>query len=441
MWRRPSLNAAMPVPTYHPAAGAESHTHSPGRKSLLVRNAKSLGFPGSIMPNNVFPTQTAGAGLLGNQALLQTPYFAQSSSTTSGGNLSCPDPFDESTYFEWLSSGSSGQPSDCWGDGRPCWPMMNPRIANNKQATSSDTAMSDFVPSQASDVMQISGSSLEDDPMSLKVPTNTPTGGEGEGEELQGAGAQLSLPHDFASSLTQSLLNQPFPLPMAPPHSHSQPEQQQQQQQQQQQPQQQVQQMMTSRRAGSRHASSAQSAGAALLGQPLPFGDGAETRKSSQPLLDVEGLGSVGGGGGGGHVVPASMGGPGAAGNENASPALLQHAFSTGARNLLSGTFGTDITNMMLGDTGPVPPTTTTTNNTTTTAITSSSSCSSSAAAGQTDSAACAGAGNVESGGGGNSGGGNVAPKRTRTFTPASVKAIDEEDEPRRASPRVRVPV
>lgn len=35
--------------------------------------------------------------------------------------------------------------------------------------------------------------------------------------------------------------------------------------------------------------------------------------------------------------------------------------------------------------------------------------------------------------------GGEKGTKRSRNFTPASAKAIDEEDEPRRASPRLRV--
>src|SRR5690606_12973734 len=79
----------------------------------------------------------------------------------------------------------------------------------------SDTIMPDYAPPQTTDPMHISGPSLEDEPMSLKVPTNTPTGETDEGEDtpLQ-VKPPTVLPSDLATSLTRSLLNQPFPLPV-----------------------------------------------------------------------------------------------------------------------------------------------------------------------------------------------------------------------------------
>ena len=374
MWRRPTLNSAMPVPTYHPDNGADSHAHSPGRRGLLLRNINNQGFPVPAMPGSMFQPP-AGTGLLGTQPL-QMPYFGRNTPGT-GNALAHPDPFSESAYREWVNAMTSGQPNDLW-DGRTAWPTST-NTRNQGRQSNSDTVMADYVSPQPSDPMQISGSSLEDDPMSLKVPTNTPTGGNGDG--LQNLQFQLpqnsqGINADFASTLTQSLLNQPLPFPIPPQHlSLSSAELQ--------------------ARKENRHASISQTN--ATMGQPAALADGPETRKSSQSLFSLGVPESA-------PTIPADS-------SDQTTSAALQSLFATTSRNPLNE-FGTDITNTTCKTGGP------------------SSGSQAPISGNNADGLPSLGSGD---------GSGSAAPKRPRNFTPASVKAIDEEDEPRRVSPHLRI--
>ncbi|KAL2017191.1 hypothetical protein VTK56DRAFT_2511 [Thermocarpiscus australiensis] len=384
MWRRPP---AMPVPTYHPADGAESHTHSPRRKSVLSRNARSQGFPAPASANGIFHTQ-ASVGLVSNQPF-QMPYLGVSNKE-SGPPLSYPDPFAESAaYLEWVTSMTSTQSTDSIG-ARTFWPT---NTHNASRQTNSDTTMSDYIPSHASDPMQLSGGSLEDDPMCLKVPTNTPTAGTS--DDLQGAQYQLpthvpTLHPEFAASLTQSLLSQPPPLPILA-HNLSLPSSE------------------VKSRKENRHASLSH-ANAPPMPSTLSL-EGIETRKFSHPIFGTDSFDSA-------ISVPTSS--VPSDNEENKSPSQPA-ALSTGSRNPSGGEFGSNITNL------------------------SSNVGSSSTAgnvAGPAESSLTSNPNGVAGLGGGNGNGNNntvATQKRTRTFTPASAKAIDEEDEPRRASPHVRI--
>ncbi|KAL2176540.1 uncharacterized protein P884DRAFT_225430, partial [Thermothelomyces heterothallicus CBS 202.75] len=207
MWQCSGLNPVMPVPTYQLEDGPSSHAHSPGRKSLPLRNLKNPGLPAQITVNNVFQNQT-GTDFLGNPPF-QIPYLG-SSTTGSANTPSYPDPFTDSAYLNWANALMNAQTADMW-DGASTWPTSG----QGQRQCPSDTIMPDYVPSQMADPMHISGPSLEDEPMSLKVPTNTPTGEADEGQDTPLQMKQPTvLPSDFASSLTRSLLNQPFPLPV-----------------------------------------------------------------------------------------------------------------------------------------------------------------------------------------------------------------------------------
>ncbi|KAL2163559.1 hypothetical protein VTH06DRAFT_5617 [Thermothelomyces fergusii] len=206
--------------------------------------------------------------------------------------------------------------------------------------------MADYVPPQTADPMHISGPSLEDEPMSLKVPTNTPTGETDEGRDtpLQ-AKPPTVLPSDFASSLTRSLLNQPFPLPV-------------------------------------HHCNSSLSA------------------MDSRPNKDR----------------PQASLGQGDA-RETAAAISSSSASSCGEFGCMGANSGSDHSGTSLpslGSSGPTEP---------------------SSSSGQSGGGGVLGNGKTI-----NNGTGSTAPKRSRNFTPASVKAIDEEDEPRRASPHARPP-
>jgi hypothetical protein len=326
----------MPVPTYHLDDGPSSHAHSPVRKSVPLRNLKSQGFPAPVVPNTVFQNQ-AGADLLGNPGL-QMPYL--DSSNIGSVNVPFSDPFTDSAYLEWANSVVNGQPGDSW-DGLTMWPTNG---RDQKQRTS-DTVMPDYVPPQPSDPMHISGPSLEDEPMSLKVPTNTPTGGTDDGQDtpLQ-THPQAVLPSDFASSLTRSLLNQPFPLPV---HHHN---------------------------------------------PGFPVTEAKSSKDKQHAML--------------GQCITVDTSIPPSASSESSC-----------------GDFGSIVASLGCDNSGS-------------SLVTPSSS-------GQPEPSSSSGRSGTAAVGGGkgnNTGTGGVATKRPRNFTPASVRVIDEEDEPRRPSPHVRAP-
>lgn len=147
------------------------------------------------------------------------PYMPAGSS---GGSCSYLDPFNPETaaYGEWVTPLSCGQSGD-GSFGKSMW------SGTTRKYTSTDTSMPDYLSPQSSDPMpqgsdpmHISGRSLEDDPLSLKVPTNTPTGPRdfNSGQCMMPAMPvhTSTIPPDFATSLTHSLLNQPHPLPVLP---------------------------------------------------------------------------------------------------------------------------------------------------------------------------------------------------------------------------------
>ncbi|KAK0625478.1 hypothetical protein B0T17DRAFT_492555 [Bombardia bombarda] len=364
MWRRPPFTS---VPTYHPDDGAESHTHSPRRRSMLLRNSKSQGFSAPAMSNTLFQPQAA-SGYVGNQAIPMS--YLPRGAVGSGSSLAFPDPFTESAaYMDWVNTITPGQSSDGFGAKSP-WPA---NLRTMSKQSSTDTSMPDYVSSHGSDTMQLSGGSNEDDPMSIKAPTNTPTAGPT--DDLHRT--QFSLtPHasalrsDLATSLTHSLLNQPFPIPV---QAHNIP----------------LPASEIKSRKENRHLTIACSN--PLSAQSTPRVDQVETRKFSQPVFGLSGVGSG---------VPMTPSAPDMAGGN--SPGL-QVTFSTSdSRNIASAEYGSNIMN-----------------NTTTMPNRLGESSTSTPDLGF--------------------GGNNTGMKRTQNFTPVSAKVIDQEDEPRQASPNVRV--
>jgi len=395
MWRRPTPNPAVSVPTYFPGDGAESHAHSPGKRSLLLKGIRNHGFPSTVIPGSIFHHQSNPAGLL-NPPGFKVPHF--SASNPSVPNIFSPhDPFAEPTYRDWMSSITNVQAGDFW-DGRTTWPI-NPRNFHK-----SDTIMADC-PSQGGDPMQISGSSLEDDPLRLKAPQNTPT----EGGEGPNPGAQFAHPipseltADLESALSQSLLNQAptsaisqrnFPMP----HSEG-----------------------LSRKEG-RQVSLGQGTSAQMPSTSSSM----EARRLSQALFGMNNL-----------PIEASINN-----GVSASVTPLFAANQRSVNNPLVATFGSAI--LSQGSTNPSG----TEQSTDTTATTTAA-----AAAAVTDvqveppaptsNAANESVINLTSGTSSTSTVHANVPtsvsKRPRNFTPASARVIDEEDEPRRTSPQVQV--
>lgn len=394
MWRSSAFNPGLPVPTYHLDDGASSHTHSPGKKPVLLRNLRNQVFAPSVTVNAAYQPQP-GSGIFGNPAL-QFPYLGRSSAG-SMATPSCSDPSNESAYPEWLNCAPTGPPGDYW-DGRTCWP------ATRRNPQPSDEIMADYDPSQPPEPMHVSGGSLEDDPMCLKVPTNTPTGPAADGaHDTQYSTVQRGpcLPPDFATSLTQSLLNQPFPLP-SQQHTLFFP---------------------TGDARGGKENTQAMFGHVGAVANTHTDNPEITRRVPQTTLFGIGGLDTN---------LPSS--GPSdQSGRDDTISPTLESLFPCSSRNGSGASdFGAMLTSLGCHNAA------------------GSSLATPRSSAGQVES----GPGSVHNVGiatlgsssaGGGSGGsssvvsGTAVAKRTRNFTPASVRAIDEEDEPRRASPLVRV--
>lgn len=324
MWRRPSANPSMPVPTYQTNDGADLHSHSPRRKSLLLRNVKSQGFPTPPIPGSIFQPQTT-SGYLGSSTF-PTPLLPRTSVNTYA------DPFGSSSaYMDWVNSMSSivnsGQSSDSNNSFKAFWSSST--MQARKQT--SDISMPDY-------------SATMDEVDDMKVPTNTPTALDLDHQYHlpQHRHDASLLPPNLASSLTQSLLNQPIPLPSSEIKSKKE-----------------------TRHHLGMGLGEVDPNTAFRMGTPIPGSGGAacHSARSSSTTSSSEECGDRGG------LF-------GDKGKENAAPPTLpdQTVFSGSSRSTSGGEL-------------------------------------------------CY----------------NSGVKRNRTFTPASARAIDDEDEPRRASPHVRV--
>ncbi|EJT71311.1 hypothetical protein GGTG_10570 [Gaeumannomyces tritici R3-111a-1] len=390
MWKRSSFVDARPVPAYRSEEGAESHGHSPRRQSVQ-RSGKTVTAPPSLPVTASAPVAMQPAGLLGNPMLGQPfPVLAQGAPLANGGMV-CPDPFSDTTAYMGLYSGLGG---NSWNpDPSAAWAMSARQMSKH---SSTDASMPDYVSSASGhvnlDVFQMQGAMMEDDLASshLKVPTNTPTAGV-VGDNSVGTAPAFSfnipnsvIPSDLAATLTHSLLNQPHPLPVQP-HMIPLP--------------------------ASEIKSRKENRGISIAG----------TEASASPCFD--------------HVDRRNFS-QSAFGFTSATPSHMQPtqhqiqqiqvralsrvtsdsssdrpAFSTGgSRAASAGEFGASLTNMTESSIQQAPMA----------GVTATASTSSVATLTQ------------------NIGNSDKGTKRSRTFTATSTKAIDDEDEPRRVSPRLR---
>jgi hypothetical protein len=227
MWRRPTLAPVLPVPTYRPNEGASSHTHSPRWKP----NTK--GFKGHATPISY----TAASAYQARMAPdfhgqpFPMPYMSRAIPGASS-SISLQDPsMDPTTYLQWISQFPTGQLSE---EERECCKACCKKdpanyVANlgeleqtfwtnptnsRRMKLSSDEVMTDYIP-PSPNAMHVSGPSLEDNPMSLRVPTNSPTYGSDEALQTVPFSVSSSFPicSQMATPLAHSLLNQPVPLP------------------------------------------------------------------------------------------------------------------------------------------------------------------------------------------------------------------------------------
>ncbi|KAI1346766.1 hypothetical protein F5Y01DRAFT_264252 [Xylaria sp. FL0043] len=182
MWRRGPFNPTMPVPSQQHEDGPEAHVHSPRRRSSFVKSNMSSSGYHSACPNTSQTNPNAFMGNMPNtQSLLQRGVNAQ--------QVGYMDPFnqtkaDMSSFFDWPNSlGIVGQPqvTDI-GKGK----SSNRRSNNHSKISTSDTSMPDYSSSNSTGAQLMTdfqpmnfGAANVDDPdvinIAPKVPSNTPT--------------------------------------------------------------------------------------------------------------------------------------------------------------------------------------------------------------------------------------------------------------------------
>ncbi|KAK7717265.1 hypothetical protein SLS64_002755 [Diaporthe eres] len=358
MWRRPQNNPALPVPTFYPDDGADSHLHSPRRRPLAGQDIPTISTALTAPPG---ATATLDAVHSGHSRLQKT-------STSSASSFL--DPFNEAAYQEWINSLGLGQQQPHI-DTNTVWPTSIGRSSNKSGTDPSMWSMPAYQSSTMRDVltadpMNLSGPSLDEDTQMeiLKVPTNTPTAFLG--ADHAGSGQftynipNPSISSDFAHTLTHSLLNQPHPLPAV-----------------------------------------AQSVQPHQI--PLPASE-VKSRKENRHLNNA------------GSVDSSST---------NPSPSIEAQIRKFSTTNTAFGIIGNDRAASCASGSGP-----------TFSRHGSGPEFGRDIANTESPNQTYAGVAALGTGPGIGS---DKGIKRSRNFTPASAKAIDEEDEPRRASPRVRM--
>lgn len=386
MWRRPQNNPAMPVPTYYPDDGSDSHIHSPRRKSYGCRSTGSSSVAMANMSSTLMPQIVPGLNHTSFPEVISA-YQKTSGTSSSSGYV---DPFNDAAYKEWVASMGSSQQPQVTFEPKTIWPGAVTRNSSKSIGHDMNTSgLPEFMAStmdqaMGSDQMDMSSIGIDEDIImdSLKVPTNTPiTAADGNGgptgvssqsalarSETDKGACPAHLNYDFpnpaissdlAQSLTQSLLNQPHPL-----HDTSQTAQAQQIS---------LPASEVRSRKENRHLNNA-STTRSSSSNPSPSVE-AQIRKFSQT---GNAFGAIA------HDRDSSGNGP------------------TYSRRTSAGDFGTNITNQ---------------------ATTPGSISSGVATSGPAPSS-----------------GSEKGTKRSRNFTPTGSKAVDEDDDPCRPSPGMRAP-
>ncbi|KAI0391139.1 hypothetical protein F5Y17DRAFT_468457 [Xylariaceae sp. FL0594] len=177
MWRRGPFNPTMPVPTQQHEDGADAHTHSPrkrGKSSGLSLGSNATTVSASQMnATNFFDTMPNVQNVLnrgvtnGLQAVYTDPFN--------------PNKADMSSYFDWPSSvGTIGQ-SQVLDSGKMKLPDRT-KVASHDKVSSSDTSMPDYcssnsnsnhLPTDFRHNMMVRNAETSEDGPGSKAPTNT----------------------------------------------------------------------------------------------------------------------------------------------------------------------------------------------------------------------------------------------------------------------------
>lgn len=186
MWRRGPFNPSMPVPTQHPKEGAEAHLHSPRRqpsynKATPNSSGHSSGIPGlSSVNSNV---STLLSSMPNTQALLQRGWSNAASVQNDPFNQ---EDFDPLAFLDWdNTNGPVGYTPNTVDTAKSTYnPASTRKSVGNRRIINSDISMPDFslgnsnnqtvVPS----ALNFTSNGLEEPRTTTqgpKVPTNTPT--------------------------------------------------------------------------------------------------------------------------------------------------------------------------------------------------------------------------------------------------------------------------
>ncbi|KAI6375126.1 hypothetical protein MCOR25_003020 [Pyricularia grisea] len=390
-WPNPSMWKGIPnaenrqVPTYRSGDGAESHGHSPRRQSMATTNIGGTMFS---TPIHQLSTPSGPPGFINNPTLNQSiPLFSQLTTPVVGGTPMSVSYSDAA--IKWYAG--------------PNKSAYNVRAARK---SSTDTSMPDFgsVPDYSSsgsgyntvmlDPINVPTAIMTEEdfaPTHMRAPTNTPIVGPMDCSYPPGFSFNLpnsAIPGDLAASLTHSLLNQPHPLPVQP-HMVPLPASE-----------------VKSRKETRKFSNFAAQCSPAIHSPCVDILDKRNFSSSAFTVAEVT------------AAVASNINTPSQQsfqmlpphavprGPPEASSDRPFYSSSTSSRVCSSGDLLASFSNASEGSAAPLLTATASGANNTVTPL------------------------------------GEAAPdrcnKRLRNFTPASIKAIDEEDEPRRISPRLR---
>ncbi|KAI0424460.1 hypothetical protein F5Y09DRAFT_139426 [Xylaria sp. FL1042] len=182
MWRRGPFNPTMPVPSQQHEDGPEAHIHSPRRRSSFVKSAmSSSGYHSACANTSQMDANTFIGNMPNTQNLIQRSVNAQQVGYMDPFN---PNKADVSSFFDWPNNlGIVGQPQVTEiGKGK----SSNRRSNNHSKISTSDTSMPDYSSSNSTGAQLMTdfqpmnfGVINVDDPdtsnIAPKAPANTPT--------------------------------------------------------------------------------------------------------------------------------------------------------------------------------------------------------------------------------------------------------------------------
>lgn len=216
MWRRPQNIPALPVPTYYPDDGPASHIHSPRRKSYGCQSTVNSGVALANIPSSL-TGQTAPA--LDFTSFPQGLNYQKASGTSSSSEY--VDPFGDAAYQEWVASMGLAQQQQDNVEPKTVWPGAITRNSSKFAGHDTNTSGMEYLASTmnqalGSDQVGMSSIGMDEDSImdSLKVPTNTPiTANDGSAGQSGLSSHRIVAPYKIDQVFWPAQLGYEFPNP------------------------------------------------------------------------------------------------------------------------------------------------------------------------------------------------------------------------------------